>query len=144
MRCCVRALLVVLGVAACASGSARSEDAPSPRSEPTATVECQAVCALEWERVEEWISRHTRLAVQTANDTRIETVPLKRKYPIYTFSATRMLDSAGGGTIRVIIGCGNRLGCRPETARVQGALLQFVRTGVDSLPPQSRFAGIRD
>ena len=133
-------LVIVLG---CASAGATENLESGISLDDREAVECAGACPTEWKRAAAWISRHARLPVVMSGDTLIHTAPQPRKYPIYHFVSTRSA-SGQGGAITLSLTCGNRLGCRPSADVVHNAFRQFLLTGVDSLPAQSRFSGIRD
>ena len=129
---------------ACASAGTGVATEPSSAATANASIDCGGDCAAHWKRAEEWLTRHALLAPMTSGDTLIRTAVQSRKYPIYHFLITRPAAGGNAGPISLSLRCGNRLGCRPSADVVQKAFRQFVETGVDSLPPQSRLAGIRE
>lgn len=133
-------LVLVIG---CASARVTAEAESGTPRDDREVVGCSGACATEWQRAEAWVTQRARLPVVISGDSIIRTAPQTRKYPIYHFVATRSA-SRQGSAITLSLRCGNRMGCRPTADVVRSAFRQFVLTGIDSMPAQSRFAGIRD
>lgn len=133
-------LVILIG---CASAGPAVQPDSGSRPGGRVVFECAADCSTEWARAEAWVTRHARLKVLLSGDTLIHTATQDRPYPIYQFVLTRSATGQGGA-ISLALTCGNRLGCRPSADAVRNALRQFLLTGVDSLPAQSRLSGIRD
>ncbi len=142
----VRSRITVMCLLLSGCGATRPAVALGPPSGTTSSdlaIACASSCDTEWRRAEDWVTKHALLRVAVVDDTLIQTAPQPRQYPIYHFAVSRPAASQSASGIRLLLVCGNRLGCRPSAEIVRGAFQQYVVSGVDSLPSQSRFAGIR-
>lgn len=103
-----------------------------PPNEAKTSFSCPAPCGAEWERAEAWLRAHSRWPIRSVSEISIQTEYPRNGEPSYGFSVTRTPDSAGGYTIRMYMGCGNRAGCDLDPARIRNAFFEYLRTGKET------------
>ncbi len=125
-----RYLLPLLCVLA-ASCSTRGQVDPDVMQIASAPLTCtsQAECELWWQRARTWVTNHSRYAIETANDSLIQTAsPDSGKRTLaYQITRTRNLD--GTATLDFTARCDSMLGCKPNPWQASAAFKAFVRSG---------------
>jgi hypothetical protein len=104
---------------------------------PAATagpVTCDTSCAVNWQRAQFWIVKHSAWKVQTATDVIIETFNPTTSSSTYGFTVAR--EPLPGAKYRITIEphCMYALTlCSPDTDDLKAAFYHYVATGTDIL-----------
>lgn len=99
-----------------------------------ASVTCDSAdCALQWQRAQLWLSRHSIWKLEIGPEV-VETYRPKQGEPGYGFRVRRRELRAGTYEITIEAACGIAFEeCTPPWDEVKSAFLQYLRTGNDVL-----------
>ena len=93
-----------------------------------------ADCALQWQRAQLWVSRHSVWKIVTATDGTLQTGRPSQGEQGYGFRITRRALQAGRYEIVVEAACGIAFeDCSPAWDQVKTAFLEYLRGGNDVL-----------
>jgi hypothetical protein len=121
-------VLALAFLAGCATQPAVTADEIAEANVPL-TCDSDAQCTLYWRRAQAWVAINSRMKIQLATDTVIETYNPVNHDPVYAFRFVRTPQSAGPERIMVYVACGNMIGCPEPKERVVIRLKRYVRTG---------------
>ena len=130
MRAAVATMLGALTVGG-ALACAPPNPALAPGRELGDSFVCDTDCAAAWQRAQLWLVNYAPFKIQTANDVVIQTYTSVDNSADIDYTLTR--ESLPGGKYRIAarVHCASLVGCVPNAADRRGALLYYMKTGID-------------
>ena len=125
-------LLAAIGLAALAGCMAMPDQLQQPGRSPYPPITCEGreQCDAYWARAMVWVAQNSRLKIQVANDTIIQTHTGSRESVSNHFTVTREPLMDGQERITLETGCANPLsgllGCSLDEEEARRRLHQFV------------------
>jgi hypothetical protein len=125
------ALLAAAFAAALAGCATQPQLTPEEQAEAHAPLTCSPgeQCAMYWRRAQAWLALNSRMKIQIATDTVLETHNVVNHEPTYAFRLVRVPEGTGSERITIFLACGNMFGCPVPQERVAAKMKRYIRSG---------------
>lgn len=130
-------ILLALLCAFAAGCTTRGQVNPDVMQVATAPLTCSSAneCNAWWQRAQQWVKTHSKYELETVTDTLIQTSGPGGGKRALAYQITKTANSDGTATIGFAAHCDSSLGCKPDPWAAGAAFKQYVRKGVDTMPP---------
>ncbi len=127
-------LPLLLGLSGCATLSPTAKTKIDEAAAAGSELVCEGpACTEAWSRAQFWIHQHSRMKLQVATDTVLETYN-PAGIVAYGFSIAKEPLGENKFRITVRLVCGNMFGCTPPSpTEAQNAFFHYLKTGQDVL-----------
>jgi hypothetical protein len=123
-----RSLLLALAVLLL-SGCAHQQASPLEIEEAKLPLMCSGrdQCDLFWRRAQAWIGINSKMKIQIANESVVETFNPTSNEPVWAFRLVREPRDGSSERINIAVACGNPFGCHEPRERVVMNFKRYVR-----------------
>lgn len=123
------AVALIAALSGCATKPAVTAEEVAEAKVPLICTSAEQ-CTLYWRRAQAWIAINSRMKIQIATDTVLETYNPVNQEPVYGWRLVRVpTDNAGSEHIQIRPVCGNLIGCHDPVERIVIDMKRFIRKG---------------
>jgi uncharacterized protein YceK len=106
-------------------------------------VVCESPCAVEWQRAQAWLVKHSKWKLQIATDELLVTYDPSMYDVSFGFTVTKRPERDGYSSIQLAAECANSWGCNPSRSDVNRLFSHYVEHGEDLLEGESFYGSVR-
>ncbi len=112
------------------TGCASSTIAPGAQARADAPLVCtdKDQCARYWKAAQDWLTKHSDYKIKTVSENEILTEGPAKNTPELAFYLAKAPTIDGTVTIKILAGCDNSFGCRPNAMNAIADLKDYVRS----------------